>query len=207
MRVTVLILMTAALAAAAPWAAAGDPIFQAVPHAGGRTGGSLEDADTGADRDLDSSASFALALELRHDEGDGRYWQLWYSRQPSGIGLPGGRLDVDVEYLHVGGTVPIDESGRVHSYLAAGVGATRFTPGGIGLRERTRFSGSLGLGVAIPLSPRVALRIEARGYLTAMDTDTSIFCRSDDGQGSCLIVASGSTLFQAELLAGIAFGF
>jgi hypothetical protein len=40
-----------------------------------------------------------------------------------------------------------------------------------------------------------------------MDTDSAIFCRSDDGSAFCRITASGSTLFQAEALAGIAIRF
>jgi hypothetical protein len=59
----------------------------------------------------------------------------------------------------------------------------------------------------VPLGAHAALRLEARGYLTAMDTDSAIFCRSDDGSAFCRITASGSTLFQAEALAGIALRF
>ncbi len=148
-----------------------------------------------------------MALELRYDEGDDRFWQLWYSRQNSEIQDAGGSLDVDVEYLHIGGTVPIDDAGRVQTYLAGGLGATRFSPSSAGLSTRTRFSGSLALGLAVPVSERFAFRVEARGYLTAIESDTSIFCRSDNGDGFCAIVASGSSLFQAELLAGFAFSF
>lgn len=207
MRTLSFLAILLAAACVTPAGAADAPFVQVVPYAGGRAGGGFEDADSGAERDLDSSASLALALELRYDQGDDRFWQLWYSRQDSGVDTGTSDLDVDVEYLHIGGTVPIDSQGRVHTYLAAGIGATRFTPSGPDLDDRTRFSMSLGLGLAVPVSPRVALRVEARGYLTMMDTDTAIFCRSDDGQGFCSIVASGSSLFQAELLAGIAVAF
>jgi len=46
----------------------------------------------------------------------------------------------------------------------------------------------------VPLAEHAALRFEARGYATAADTDTAIFCRSDNGTGFCRIVASGSTI-------------
>jgi hypothetical protein len=88
-----------------------------------------------------------------------------------------------------------------------GIGATRFSPSGADATDLTRFSGSLGLGVAMPMSEHLAFRLEARGYLTLVDSDTSIFCRSDNGTGFCRIVASGSTIFQAELLAGFALRF
>lgn len=179
--------------------------FQVAPFGGFRMGGSLEDAETGDGRDIEEAASFGVSLELRYGRED-RWWQLWYSRQGSEIRSPDGTLDLDVEYLHFGGTVPINDEGRVRSYLAAGIGATRMTPGG-GLDDAVEFSGSLGLGLSVPLSERVALRFEARGYLTVVDADSSIFCSSVNGEGACRIVASGSTMFQAELLAAIAFGF
>jgi len=200
------ILMVALLAA--PAALADQfPQVHVAAHAGYRAGGSLEDTVTGDDRDLRDGASFAIAFELRDGKGEDRYLQLWYARQVSGVDDNGGNRDVDVEYLHFGGTVPFGDSDRAQGYLAMGIGATRFSPTGTGSRDLTRFSGSLGLGVATPLSERVALRLEARGYLTVVDSDSAIFCRSDDGSGFCRIVASGSTIFQAELLAGFAVGF
>lgn len=193
---------------AAPAAPADElPFVQVAAHAGYRVGGSLEDSVSGDHHDLDEGTSLALALELRYGKGEDRYLQLWYSRQASGVndGLAG--HDVDIEYLHFGGTVPIGDHEKAQGYLALGLGATRFSPTGAGADDVTKFSGSLGLGVAMPVSRRAAFRLEARGYLTAVDSDSAIFCRSDNGSGFCRIVASGSTIFQAEVLAGFAVGF
>ncbi len=186
-------------------ATAAEPLFRVVPHAGLRAGGSFEETGTGADRDLEEAGSLALALELAH--GPGSWWQLWYSRQASEIVQPGGRLDVDVEVLHVGGTAPISEGSRISSFVSGGIGATRFSPGRSGFDDETRFSVSLGAGLELPLGERVALRLEARGYLTLMDSDSAIFCESGGADDFCAIVASGSSLLQFELLAGLAFGF
>ena len=71
----------------------------------------------------------------------------------------------------------------------------------------TRFSGSMAFGLEIPMGARAAVRLEARGYLTAVDTDTSFFCRSDDGEGAYKIIASGSAILQTEALAGILVRF
>ena len=70
-------------------------------------------------------------------------------------------------------------------------------------------TGAMGLafGVAVPLGARAAFRFEARGYLTVVDADSAIFCRSDNGTGFCRVIASGSTVVQAEALAGIAIRF
>ena len=183
------------------------PFLQLAAHAGYRVGGDLEDSVSGDDRDLDDGLSLALALEFRYGKGDDRYLQLWYSRQGSGVSDGLANFDVDVEYLHFGGTVPIGDFEKAQAYLALGLGATRFSPSGAGAKDQARFSGSLGLGIAMPVSGHVAFRLEARGYLTLMDSDTAIFCRSDNGSGFCRIVATGSTIFQAEALAGFAVSF
>ncbi len=183
------------------------PLFQAALHGGYRIGGSLENVDTGDDADFAEGTSFALALELRYAKGDDRYYQLWYSRQGSEVDDGLERHDVDIEYLHVGGTLPFGGYEHAQPYFAAGLGATRFSSSAVGADDRTHFSGSMAFGLAVPLGKNVALRFEARGYLTLVDADSAIFCRSDLNGGVCRIVASGSSIFQAEGLAGIAVRF
>jgi opacity protein-like surface antigen len=203
-------LIATALAAllATPIASADDlPLFQAGLHGGYRMGGGLEDQDTGADRDLDDSSSFAVSLELRYGQGDDRFYQLWYSRQSTDVDNGAEDFDADVEYLHIGGTLPFGGWEHAQPYFAAGIGATRFSASITDADDSTRFSGSMAFGLEIPLATHAAIRLEARGYLTAVDTDTSFFCRSDDGEGACRIVASGSAVFQAEMLAGILVRF
>lgn len=181
--------------------------FQIALHGGYRAGGSLEDTVTDAERDLDDASAFALSLEFRYGKGDDRYLQLWYSRQQSGLNDGTASIDVDVEYLHIGGTVPFGELGRAQPYFAAGIGATRFSASAPNAQDADRLSGSLGLGLELPLAKHAALRLEARGYLTLVDSDSSFLCRFDDGSAFCRIVATGSTIFQAEALAGIAIRF
>lgn len=180
--------------------------FQVVPQAGFRLGGKFVDAETDAGLDLADAGSFGVGLEWRVGN-ENRWWQLWYSRQGTDVRTADGAFDLNVEYLHIGGTAPISDEGRVHSYVSGGIGATRFSPAGAGLQDATKFSASLGIGLSMPLSERVALRVEARGYVTAMEADTAIFCRSDSSGGACEIIASGKTLFQGELTVGVAFGF
>jgi hypothetical protein len=197
-----------ALMVAAPALRADDlPWIQVAAHAGYRAGGSLEDLDTGADRDLDEGAGFAIALERRFRPGDERFYQLWYSHRRSAVPDGGADADVDIEYLHLGGTLPIGRQERAQPYFAAGLGVTRFAASATGSADETRVSGSMAVGVELPIGERAAFRLEARGYLTAVDSDRAIFCRSDNGSGFCRIAASGSTLFQAEALAGIALRF
>lgn len=202
-------LALAALLVLAAGAAEGEapPAFQAALHGGYRFGGSLEDSQTGDDRDLEESESFALSLELRYAKGDDRFYQLWYSRQATEVSDELENFDADVEYLHIGGTLPFGGWERVQPYFAAGLGATRFSSSEPDADERTRFSGSAALGLELPLGERAGIRLEARGYVTAVDTDTAFFCKSDGGEGVCRIVASGSAILQTELLAGILVRF
>ena len=148
-----------------------------------------------------------MALELRYGQGDDRFYQLWYSRQATEVDDGVETHDADVEYLHVGGTLPFGGWERAQPYFAAGIGATRFSADGADTDDRTNFSGSAGFGLEIPLARHAAIRLEARGYLTFVDTDSAFFCRSDGGEGVCRIVASGSTIFQAEGLAGFLVRF
>jgi hypothetical protein len=184
------------------------PAFQVGLNGGYRMGGSFEDQDSGANRDLDESGSFAIALELRYGKGDDRFYQLWYSHQTTDVDDgTGGTVDVDVEYLHIGGTLPFGGWERAQPYFAMGAGVTRFSASGPDADDRTKFSGSAALGLEVPLGRNAALRFEGRGYITFTDTDTSFFCASDNGEGVCRIVASGSTVFQGEMLAGILVRF
>ena len=201
-------LIALSLALAAPTLRADErPLFQVALHGGYRTGGSLEDADTGADRDFEDGEAIALALELRFAQGDDRYYQLWYSRQDSEVDDGIETHGADIEYLHIGGTLPFAGYEHVQPYFAAGLGATRFSSSAAGADDRTRFSGSAAFGLEIPLAKHAAIRLEARGYLTAVDTSSAFFCKSDSGGGVCRIVASGSTFLQAEALAGILVRF
>jgi hypothetical protein len=202
-----MLIAVLSLLAATSARAAEPPLFQAGLHGGYRIGGSLEDQATEEDRDLDDASSFAVALELRYGKGDDRFYQLWYSSQSTEIDDGAETHDVDVEYLHIGGTLPFGGWEHAQPYFAAGIGATRFSASGADADDRSNFSGSAALGLEIPIGSRAAVRLEARGYLTLVDTDGAFFCRSDGGSGVCAIVASGSSFFQAEGLAGILVRF
>jgi hypothetical protein len=85
------------------------------------------------------------------------------------------------------------------------LGATRFSPAAR-YDDETRFSLALGGGVKIPIGERVALRLEARGFLTFVDSDSEIFCVSAGG-ATCLVRTSGSSVVQYQALAGLSFRF
>jgi hypothetical protein len=183
------------------------PAFEISPFFGYRAGGSFHDVNTNQSVSLDAHASFALALDARADESS--QYEFFYSRQPtelSGSGLA--PVTTTVEYLHIGGTVTLDQSQpRVQPYLAGGLGVTLLVPDSPGSHDDTSFSASLALGLRVPLSRHFQLRFEGRGYLTVLTSDAAIFCGSNQNGALCQIHAHGSTFFQFDFLAGASFVF
>ena len=161
------------------------------------TGGSVSLADHGA---------FALAADLRADEGS--QYELFYSREATDLrgnaGAP--RANVTVEYLHIGGTLLLNEEPKIKPYIVGGLGIARFTPGEEGSTD-TRFSASLGLGLRWPVTRHFSVRLEGRGFVTLVNPDAAVFCRSDQNGLLCRIRGSGQTFLQGEFLAGAAWAF
>lgn len=199
------LLFAPALAAAQVQATA--PRFEVMPAAGYGVGGSFE-ATNRADVDLNDAGAFALSLRMRPNYE--QEWEIFYSRQATDVdasaagGTPA--LGVEVEYLQFGGSY-FPTSYDYAPYIVGGLGVARFKPDAAGLGDRSKFSLSLGLGMRLPLSKHFALRLEGRGFLTFVDTDSAFFCRSDETGGACLIKASGSTVIQFQGLLGIAASF
>jgi opacity protein-like surface antigen len=149
--------------------------------------------------------ALALTLDVGPDDSSQQY-ELFYSREDAGLRSSSGiRLaDVTVEYLHLGGTVSFPDATRIKPYIAGGLGVTRFTPSEGG-RADARFSMSLGLGFRWPLTRRFSFRLEARGFVSVVDSDTASLCATGQNGLSCGIHGSGHTFVQGEFLAGLVF--
>ncbi len=177
------------------------------PFAGFRFGGSFEDNTTGLELDVDEGESFGIILDVRatHETE----YELFYSVQKTqlkGDGLLAGDplFDLDIHYLHIGGTY-LFPGEKVRPFIGGGLGLTYFSPDGPGLDSEVYFSLSLGGGAKIPISKRVGLRFEARGFLTILPDDTDIFCVSSGG-AACAVRVQGDVFGQVLLLGGISFG-
>src|SRR6266480_7959264 len=97
------------------------------PFIGYRVGGGFKLLDTGQRVELDDHGSFALALDARADEST--QYELFYGRQSTALRADAlAPASIDVEYLHIGGTVSLDEEPRLKPYLAGGLGITRLSP-------------------------------------------------------------------------------
>jgi opacity protein-like surface antigen len=185
--------------------------FEITPFAGYRLGGDFDlmtvNQRSTQRAELDDHGSFALALAVRRDESS--QYELLYAREETTFERtsPLGQADVSVEYLHLGGTLEanVDSDFPLQPYILGGLGVTRFDVQSAG--DDTQFSVSLGGGFRVPVSTHFSLRFEARGYLTFIDTKSSIFCASGSFGGACSIRTKGSTFNQFDLLVGAAFAF
>jgi hypothetical protein len=197
------VLLATAIASAQP--PQSETEFEITPFAGYRFGGAFRLANTGQHVSLENHDSFALALDVWAEEGE--QYEVFYSREATALRADGfAPVRTVVEYLHLGGTVTIDNTSPVRPYYAGGIGVTRLSPDAAFGREDTRFSLSLALGLRAPISRNLLVRLEARGILTPVGANTALFCRSAE-DALCQVRVRGSSVFQGDVLAGLAFAF
>lgn len=196
-----------ALAAAAAPAAAQDQDyaqFEITPFYGYMAGGEFESPTTNTDRDLDENNNFGVIFNAAVDEW--RHYEFLYSTQSTEIdGLV--PIDIDVQYLQIGGTVSNPDAERVIPYFGITVGAARFSPDQSGLDDETKLAFTVGTGVKIPITDHVGVRFDARAFVALLDTDGNIFCVSDNGVGTCAIRTKSDTLFQYHAALGLIVAF
>jgi hypothetical protein len=173
-------------------------------YGGYRVGGGFTDVTTGKTWELTEGPAYAVAADFgidRHTQ-----WELFVSYRSSALKASGfspiaDNIALGVTYYHVGGTYFVDEIGR-GVYVVGGLGLTNFRPREADLSSENRFSMNLGVGAMIPLGKTVAVKLEARGYATFVDSSGGFFC-----SGGCTVQVKASVITQADLLAGIAVRF
>jgi opacity protein-like surface antigen len=188
------------------------PGFELTPFVSFNMGGSLQtEGQNGTPGNtvqrliLDDRGAFALALDLKADEGS--QYELFYSREATILrgGEAFAATNIAVEYLHLGGKIEAENEMFVKPYVVGGIGATRFNPAQA--NTDTRLSISLGVGLRLPVSRHFSVRLEARGFGTLVKTDSDLFCQSDRSGLLCRIHGRGDGFFQGEVLAGAALAF
>jgi hypothetical protein len=181
-------------------------------YAAYRDGGDFTDINTGKTVPIEASGAWAISLDWGIDAGS--QLQLFVSRQSSHVDarqatqpappaapLPA-KFPIAVTYAHIGGTVYLDKKIGQGVYVSGGIGATLFEPDLAGSANELRASGSLALGYQLPLGERLALRFEARGYATLINSDSALFC-----SGGCVISIKGDTLTQGEVMLGLSLRY
>lgn len=175
--------------------------FELTALLGYRGGGDFDELDGPDNPNIEPDMSYGFALGWLPTPQT-RY-ELLYDLQQTDIQDLG--VDLDVEHLHLAGTAMFGDGTGAEPYIAGGLGATRLRPS-VG-DDETRFSISIGFGVEVPVNERLGFRLEARGYLVSMSSDSQIFCTSGPAGGNCLVRAAGDTMFQYALLGGIGLKF
>jgi hypothetical protein len=201
-------ILTFALAAAAAGPGAHAKDYAITLYGAYRDGGSFTDTSTGKSLDIEGSGAAAASLDFPLDAS--RQVQVFYSRQSSKLGIEqttaapsvGSQLPLTVSYVHIGGSNFF--SGRVGQgpYLVGGLGITVFDLRLSGSDTEVRPSLNLGIGYQVLLGDSIALRFEARGYATLVNSSGGLFC-----SGGCVISIQGDTVTQGEALLGLSLRF
>jgi opacity protein-like surface antigen len=192
------------------WAADAPPRFEFTAMAGAATGGNID-----AEDDLNSldAGDGTLAGAILHVTSPaGGQFEFAYWRDDTDLKAPGlftnaPGFDVTIEYLQIGGTYPSTWSDGFHPYIVATIGAARFDPDNRSLSDETVFAGTAGGGMRFNVSPRLALKLEGRAFVSFFDSNSNIFCASTGGSAGCAIRASGDLVTRWTALAGVAYRF
>ena len=205
MRTSSILALALAVAPAAAVAAGGGVTL----YGGYRGGGGFTDTLTGQSIDVKGSGTVAASIDFPLDAS--RQVQFYVSHQNSEFealslaGTPASELNgqsMSVTYLHLGGTVFATGQVGHGLYAVGGLGVTLFNPGASGYSSELRPSMNVGFGYHWPLSRNVALRFEARGYLTLVNSEGGLFC-----SGGCVVTIKGDTFAQGDAQIGLSLRF
>ena len=178
--------------------------FEITPFYGYMAGGEFENPSTNTDRDLDENNNFGVIFNAAVDQW--RHYELLYSSQSTEIGGTA-PIDLDVQYLQIGGTVSNPDAERVIPYFGITVGAARFSPDQGGFDDETKLAFTVGGGFKVPITEHIGVRFDARAFISLLDTDGNIFCVSDNGVGTCAIRTKSDTFLQYHAALGLIVGF
>jgi opacity protein-like surface antigen len=177
--------------------------WEFTPFVGYMAGGEFEDPTDSSDRDLDEDSSFGLIVNAAADTW--RHYEFLFASQSTSVDgtTP---IDMDVQYLQVGGTVNHPDATRVIPYFGITVGAARFSPDAPGLDDETKLAATIAGGVRIPITDHFGVRFDVRAFVTVLDSESDLFCVSSSGL-TCTIRAKSDTFLQYSANLGVTVGF
>jgi hypothetical protein len=203
----ILTVLPILLLASAAGTATAQATYSAVTIYGGyRGGGSFTDTASNAPLRIEDSAVGAISLDLPLDAS--RQVQLYLSHQRTELDTSNAtpatptRLPLNVTYLHLGGSVFFDGPVGRGPYVVGGLGLTVFNPNAANYSAEVRPSMNLGIGYEFPLGERAALRVEARGYATLVNSSGGFLC-----SGGCVVNVQGDLVSQGEVQIGLSVRF
>lgn len=178
--------------------------YEFTPFGGYVSGGEFEDPTDGSDRDLDEGSSFGLFVDIADEHW--RHYEFFYTDMDTEVdgATP---FDMQVQYLQIGGIVSHPDARYAIPYFGMTVGAARFSPDEPGLDDETKFAFSVGGGLRFPITDHFGVRLDARAFVTVLDSEGDLFCASDASGGTCRIRAKSDTFLQYAASLGVTFGF
>ncbi len=181
--------------------------FEFSPFVGYRWGGTIfADQSFLFNQDVDVASSANLGLNFAFPLGDsGMKLELMANRQSSELETDSGLFepdnevaDIDVTYLHAGLQFPFARSRNATPYVVVSAGLANLDPQVSGVEAENRFSASAGVGVKLPMSDALSIKLEGRGYYTALEEDNDCsFCEYFYNQD----------FYQGEVNLGLIFSF
>jgi hypothetical protein len=164
--------------------------FAAV-HFGGLVGYSA------AGRGFSTGSGFQYGSTVDFPVAAGWRVEALYSRQEAG---PSGGSTAE---RFMAGIQEERDAGRSRFFGAFRLGLTRFAPAGGRHGADECFTAGLGLGLKTPLSRRLGLRAEARGFFVNVASQAGTACIN----GACVFGFSASGLWQGDVSAGVVMMF
>jgi hypothetical protein len=189
------LLLPAIFALLAPaGAVAGDVAL--APFVGLQYGGELQSVTSGR-APIDVGLQYGATLDVPF--GDRWGIDLLFARQDSELAsVP--RQELAVE-RYMAGIREEKGGGRIRFRGSFFLGATRYALEGLG--SDARFTLAIGLGTSLALSPRAALRADARAYYAVVSSAARTACLG----GSCLYLFAASGVWQGDITAGVEIRF
>jgi opacity protein-like surface antigen len=195
-----------AILAAVPARAEG---FELTPVVGYRIGGEFDVEGSSEKLELDEAATFGLIFGFPLDYQSVVEVEL----EHQATSLQGGALfsgeplfDLGVTTIQAGGRYQSDHD-KVKGFVSGGLGFSYFKPSGDldgqPLNDEWAWVLSLGGGAIIPVSEKLAVRLEGRAIGTFLLDSSGAFC----SQGLCVVSVDGSGFVQAEFRVGLAISF
>jgi hypothetical protein len=184
--------------------AAGQDV-EVTPFLAYRSGSSLQTEDGR----LQLQASPAWGGLLSYRASDGALVEVMYSQQSTELGLRQAvgtsepLFDVVVRYVQAGARYRGSTSWAA-PHLAFTVGFSNLDPQSAGREQEWGWTAGGGAGVTLPPRAPLAVRVDARVWLTSLHGPETLFCRSGAG---CFVSVSGPHLWQGEISAGVSFAF
>jgi opacity protein-like surface antigen len=181
--------------------------FELTPFVGYRWGGTIFADQTflfGNDVNVAPSANFGVNFALPLGDS-GMKLELMANRQSSQLETEGGLFepnnsvaDIDVTYLHAGLQFPFARSRNATPYVVVSAGLANLDPQASNVSAENRFSASAGVGVKVPMSDALSIKLEGRGYYTSLqDNNDCSFCDYLYNQD----------FYQGEVNLGVVFSF